>query len=156
MNKRYIVRLTPEEREELENLVRKGKTLAYRIRHANILLAADDDGPGWSDEKAAKAFRCHQNTVRNVRQRFVEQGFEAALDRKKQEAPSRKRILDGEKEARLFAIACSKPPAGRAKWTLRLLADTLVTLEVVDAISKDTVQRTLKKTSSNPICASAG
>ena len=146
MNKKYIVRLTSEERSELDNLLKKGETLAYRIKHANILLATDADGPGWTDEKTAEAYRCNRNTVTNVRQRFVEQGFEAAMDRKKQAEPSRQRLLDGEKEAHLIAVACSTPPAGRAKWTLQMLADRLVVLEVVDSISDQTVRRTLKKT----------
>jgi len=156
MNKKYIVRLTCGERSELETLVKKGKTQAYRIKHANILLAADADGPNWSDEEVAEAFGCHQNTVRNVRQRLVEHGLEAALARKKQERPSRTKKLDGEKEARLIAVACSKPPTGRAKWTLRMLADKLVTLQVVDAISHETVRQTLKKTCFARTCADAG
>jgi hypothetical protein len=146
MNKKYIVRLTSEERSELDNLVKKGKTQAYRIRHANILLAIDANGSGWTDEKTAAIYRCNRNTVTNLRQRFVEQGFEAAVERKKQEEPSREIILDGEKEARLIAVACSTPPAGRAKWTLELLANELVALKVVDSISNRTVGRTLKKT----------
>jgi transposase len=156
MAKKYVVRLTPEERGELEGLVRKGKTQAYRIKHANILLAVDADGENWTDEQTAQAFRCHENTVSNVRQRFVERGLEAALERKKQQRPSRQRILDGEKEARLIAIACSPPPEGRAKWTLKMLADKLVELDVVDSISDQTVRRTLKKTRSSRTCASAG
>ena len=146
MNKKYIVRLTAEERKELENLVKKGKTQAYRIKHANILLAVDADGPNWLDYQTAKAYKCHQNTVVNVRQRFVEQGFEAALERKKQQAPSRKQIIDGENEARLISVACSKPPRGSAKWTMQMLADQLVALNVVDSVSGQTVWRTLKKT----------
>jgi transposase len=146
MNKKYIVRLTAEERRELENLVKKGKTQAYRIKHANILLAVDADGPNWPDHQIAKAYKCHQNTVVNVRQRFVEQGFHAALERKKQQAPSRKRVIDGESEARLISIACSKPPEGCAKWTMQMLASKLVTLKVVDSVSGQTVWRTLKKT----------
>ena len=146
MNKKYIVRLTAEEQKELENLVKKGKTQAYRIKHANILLAIDADGPNWPDHQAAKAYKCHQNTVRNVRQRFVEQGLEAALERKKQQIPSRKRVIDGENEARLISIACSTPPRGRAKWTMQMLADELVALKVVDSVSGQTVWRTLKKT----------
>jgi transposase len=146
MNKKYIVRLTAEEKKELENLVKKGKIQAYRIKHANILLAVDADGPNWPDYQAAKAYKCHQNTVVNVRRRFVEQGFEAALERKKQQAPSRKRIIDGEKEAKLISIACSKPPQGSAKWTMEMLADKLVALKVVDSVSGQTVWRTLKKT----------
>jgi len=145
MNKKYIVRLTAEEKKELENLVKKGKTQAYRIKHANILLAVDADGPNWPDHQVAKAYKCHQNTVVNVRQRFVEQGFQAALERKKQQAPSRKRIIDGENEARLISIACSKPPEGSAKWTMQMLADELVALKVVDCVSGQTVWRVLKK-----------
>jgi len=156
MARKYVVRLGSDEREVLELLVKKGKTQAYRIRHANILLAVDADGPDWSDEAAAEAFGCHVNTVANVRQRFIEQGLEAALERKKQQSPSRARILDGEKEARLIALACSAPPDGRSKWTLQLLADKLVALQVVKTISDQTVRRTLKKTNSNLTCVSAG
>lgn len=156
MARKYVVRLGSDEREVLELLVKKGKTQAYRIKHANILLAVDADGPDWSDEEAAVAFGCHVNTVANVRQRFVEQGLEAALERKKQKSPSRERILDGEKEARLIALACSAPPEGRSKWTLQLLADKLVALKVVEAISDQTVRRTLKKTNSNLTCVNAG
>ena len=144
--KKYIVRLTGEERSELYNLVKKGKTPAYRIKHANILLAIDANESGWTDEKTAEAYRCNRNTVTNTRQRFVEQGFEAAIDRKKQDRPSQQRLLDGEKEAHLIAIACGTPPEGRAKWTLQMLADKLVALDVVDSISDQTVRRTLKKT----------
>jgi len=146
MNKKYIVRLTAEEQKELESLAKKGKTQAYRIKHANILLAIDADGPNWPDHQAAKAYKCHQNTVRNIRQRFVEQSLEAALERKKQQAPSRKRIIDGENEARLIFVACSTPPEGCAKWTMQMLADELVALKVVDSVSGQTVWRTLKKT----------
>jgi len=146
MNKKYIVRLTAQEQKELENLVKKGKTQAYRVKHANILLAIDADGPDWPDHQAAKAYKCHQNTVRNVRQRFVEQGLEAALERKKQQVPSRERIIDGENEARLISIACSTPPKGCAKWTMQMLADELVGLKVVESVSGQTVWRTLKKT----------
>jgi transposase len=149
MNKKYIVRLTAEECKELQNLVKKGRTQAYQIKHANVLLAVDADGPNWPDHQAAKAYQCHQNTVVNVRQRFVEQGFEAALERKEQQSPSRKRIIDGDSEARLLSIACSKPPEGCAKWTMQMLADELVALKVVDSVSGQTVWRTLKKTNLN-------
>ena len=149
MNKKYIVRLTTEEQKELENLVKKGKTQAYRIKHANILLAIDSDGPNWPDYQTAKAYKCHQNTVRNVRQRFVEQGLEAALERKEQQVLSRKRIIDGENEARLISIACSAPPKGCAKWTMQMLADEMVVLKVVDSVSGQTVWRALKKTNLN-------
>lgn len=156
MARKYIVRLESEEREVLELLVKKGRTQAYRIKHANIMLAVDAGGPEWSDEETAEAFGCHVNTVANVRQRFVELGLEAALERKKQKSPSRERILDGEKEARLIALACSVPPEGRSKWTLQLLADKLVALKVVESISDQTVRRTLKKTNSSLTCVSAG
>ena len=109
------------------------------------MLAVDADGPHWQDHQAAKAYKRHENTVRNIRQRFVEQGFQPALERKKQQAPSRKRIIDGENEARLISIACSTPPEGHAKWTMQLLADELVALSVVDSVSGQTVWRTLKK-----------
>lgn len=156
MKQKYIVRLTSAERDQLAALVKKGKAEAYRIKHANILLAIDADGPKWSDSKAAKAFGCHEITVRNIRQRLVVGGMIAALDRKKQDQPSREKILDGEKEARLIALGCSEPPKGSARWTLHLLADKLVELEIVDAISYETVRRTLKKTNFALISASAG
>ena len=156
MAKEYVVRLAPEERGELKDLVGKGKAQAYRIRHAHILLAVDADGPNWSDDQAAEAFACHRNTVRNVRQRLVERGLEGALGRRAQVNPRRQRVLDGEGEARLIAIACSSPPEGRARWTRKLLADRLVELKVVESISGQTVRRTLRKTRRNRTCASAG
>ena len=154
--KKYIARLTDVERQTLRNLVSKGKTAAYKIRHAHILLQIDVEGPGWTDEQTAKAFRCHTNTVRNVRQRFVEQGLDAALERKKQEQPSRERLIDGVAEAHLIRIACGQAPEGRAKWTMELLADKLVELQIVDSVSGETVRRTLKKTNLSRISASAG
>ncbi len=154
--KRFIVGLTSGEREQLEAMVSKGKGAAYRIKHANILLAADENGPNMKDEDIAKSFRCHRNTVANVRQRFVEQGLDAAVDRKKRETPAVARKLDGRGEARLIAIACSTPPEGRAKWTMQMLADELVVLSVVDDISDETVRTTLKKTNSNRICENVG
>jgi transposase len=110
----------------------------------------------WKDEQIATAFGCHENTVANVRQRFIELGLEGALERKKQDTPSRQRILDGEKAARLIAVACSEAPEGRARWTLELLANELVTLQVVESISKQTVRRTLKKTNFSRTCAAVG
>ena len=156
MEKRYVVRLTEEERTELEGLVSKGKAAAYRIRHAHLLLAVEADGPNWIDEQAAHAYRCHRGTVENVRWRFVEEALEAALQRKKQVHPSRERVLDGEKEARLITLACSQPPSGRARWTLQLLADELVALQVVESICDQTVRRALKKTNSSRTCARVG
>jgi transposase len=156
MNKKYVVRLTAKERRELELMVKKGKTAAYKIKHANLLLAADTDGTGWADEQIAEAFSCHPRTVENLRRRFVLDGLATALERKKQLRPSRQRTLDGKGEARLIALACSQPPKGRERWTLKLLADTLVQLEVVDTISDQTVRRTLKKTNCDLTCSNAG
>jgi hypothetical protein len=151
MPKKYVVRLTTEEREQLEALVSKGRTQAYRIRHAHILLKADADGPAWLDRNITEAFSCCRASVEGIRKRFVLEGLDAALKRKKRANPPIENILDGEKEARLIALACSKPPEGRSRWTLKLLADELVTLEIVERISYRTVQRTLKKTNSSLI-----
>ena len=156
MNKTYIVRLTGPEREQLKRMVDAGKAAAYRIKHANILRKIDADGPKWTDEQAAEAFGCHANTVRNIRRRFVEGGLSSALERKKQQSPSRARKLDGRAEARLIALRCGDPPEGFSRWTLHLLADKLVELKVVDSISHETVRQTLKKTSLSPICESSG
>ena len=154
--KKYIVRLTEDERERLRALTRKGKAAAYKIKHANILLNANADGSAWTDKRIAEAVGCHVRTVENVRRRCVLHGLEAALARKEQARPRRERKLDGEGEARLIALACSEPPEGRDRWTLQLLAEGLVRLKVVDSICVQTVRRTLKKTSSNPTASSAG
>lgn len=156
MQKKYIVRLSAEERTELEAMVTKGKAAAYKIKHANILLAADVDGPAWPDAQIAQAFSCHLHTVENVRQRLVREGLTAALERKPQAQPSRLPKLDGKGEARLIALACSPPPEGQDRWTLKLLAERLIALEVVDSISDQTVRRTLKKTHYARIYRSAG
>jgi hypothetical protein len=145
MNKKHIIRLSDEERAQLTELTRKGKAAAYKIRHAQILLKADVEGPAWTDAKIAESFSVSVNTVLNVRQRLVEQGLEAALNRKPQAQPSRRPVLDGEREARLIALRCSAPPAGHARWTLRLLADQAVALEIVETISHETVRQALKK-----------
>jgi len=146
MNKKYIVRLTEQEREELAALIRKGTSAAYKIKHANMLLKADADGAGWSDVEIAAAFSVHPRTVAGIRERFVEEGPEAALNRKKQERPSQQPIFDGDAEAHLIALSCSEPPPGHARWTLRLLADKAVELAIVASTSHETVRRTLKKT----------
>lgn len=156
MHKKYIVRLTSDERDRLTDLVSTGKAAAYKIKHANILLKTDADGPDWTDARAATAFSCAPLTVFNIRQRFVERGLDAALERKRRAHPPRAPILDGDKQARLLSIACSTPPAGQATWTLRLLADELVALEIVDSISEPTVMRALKKTNSSPTDTSTG
>lgn len=147
--KKYVVRLTSKEREQLQDLVRKGKTQAYRIRHAQILLKADADGPAWLDRTIAEAFCCHRATVEGIRKRLVLGGLDSALERKKRTRPPTERILDGANEARLIALACSEPPKGRSRWTLKLLADELVALNIVESISYQTVKRTLKKTNSS-------
>lgn len=145
MNKAYRVDLTDEERKQLEDLVRKGKGPAYRIRHAYILLNSDRNKPKKSDQEIADYLHCHLQTVYNIRKRFVEEGLETALERKQRETPPTPTILDGEKEAKLITLACSKPPDGRGSWTLRLLSDKLIELEVVETISPNTVGRALKK-----------
>jgi transposase len=147
--KKYVVKLTSEERRQLEGLVKKGKVAGYKIRHAQMLLKADQgkQRPGWHDKQIAQAFGAHLTTVERLRKRFVEQGLQATLEHHKRQNYTRK--LDGDAEARLVAIACSKAPEGRNEWTLRLLADRLVELSVVDSISHMTVSRTLKKTNSS-------
>jgi transposase len=146
MHKKYIVRLADEERTQLTELTNKGKAAASKIRHAHLLLKADADGPAWTDERIAESFSVSVNTVRGVRQRLVEQGLEAALTRQQQDHPSRTPRLDGAGEARLIALRCSTPPAGHARWTLRLLADQAVALELGETISHETVRQALKKT----------
>jgi len=145
MNKTYRVDLTDEERKQLEDLVRKGKGPAYRIRHAYILLNSDINKLNKSDQEIADYLHCHLQTVYNIRKRFVEEGLETALERKQRETPPTPNILDGEKEAKLITLACSKPPDGRGCWTLRLLSDKLIQLEIVETISPNTVGRALKK-----------
>ena len=149
--KKYLVTLTPEEREQLAGLLSAGKRSALTLARARILLKADqaDGGPAWPDERIAEALDCGVRTVERVRQRFVERGLEEALGRKKQDRPSRERKLDGRAVARLIALACSQPPGGRAAWTLQLLADKLVELRVVDSVCDETVRRVLKKTRSS-------
>lgn len=143
--KNYIVRLTDQQRHALHALVTTGKAAAYQIRHAHMLLKADVTGAAWTDAQIAQSFSAHVNTVAAVRRRFVEQGLEAALNRKPQQRLSRQPVLDGAAEARLIAVRCSEPPAGRARWTLRLLADRVVELNIVDTISHETVRTALKK-----------
>jgi transposase len=147
--KRYKVTLEPEERQYLHDLIAAGQAAARKLAHARILLKADaaDGGPAWPDHRIADALEVSTATVERVRQRFVEQGLDAALDRKLRERPARQIKLDGRAEAQLIALACSPPPLGRAVWTMQLLADRLVELEVVGSISDETVRLALKKTS---------
>ena len=149
--KKYKVTLTADERQQLRDLIAAGKAAAQKLAHARILLkaAAAPGGPEWTDERIADAVEVSTDTVARVRQRFVEQGVDAALSRKKPAKPSRERTLDGRAEARLVALACSAPPDGRKQWTMQLLADRLVELEVVGAVSDETVRRTLQKTRSS-------
>lgn len=147
--KKYNVVLAAEERLRLEQLVRIGKASALKIRHANILLAVDQTkaGPRLTDLQAAQAFGVAVRSVQGLRKRLVEEGLDVALVRKKQVRPSVERMFDGEKEARLIAVACGAKPEGRARWTLELLADRMVALQVVEHCSPQTVMRVLKKTS---------
>ena len=147
MPKKYIVRLVPEERTELEDLIKTGKAAVYKRLHAQILLKADlsEQGSNWSDQRISEAFDVNKRTAERVRQRLVEQGLEAALNRAKQKQ-LKWRKLDGEKEAHLIALTCGEPPEGQARWSLRLLADRMVALEYVEELSYETVRRTLKKT----------
>ena len=154
--KKHIVRLTSEERQRLLALVKRGKGNPSHLRHAHILLSADVDGPCWTDGQIAEAYHCHERTAENVRRRCVLEGLDAALVRRAQERPSRERKLDGKGEARLISLACGRPPRGRLRWTLDLLADELVRLRVVDSICGQTVRRTLKKTSSSLTGRSVG
>src|ERR1700726_2392490 len=156
--KRYVVRLSGEEREQLEALIRKGKSPAQRLLKARILLKADvaDGGEGWSDSRIIKALDTSVSMVYRVRKQLAEEGFEAVLSRKQRATPAVARIFDGEKEAKLIALACSKPPKGRARWTLRLLEKKVVELQIVDRASDSTIGRALKKTFSSPSPAVLG
>ena len=146
MNKKYIVRLSDEERACCQQAIKTLKGSSQKARRAQILLKADADGPGWPDMKIAEAYNCRVQTIENLRKRLVTEGFETALEGKKRQEPPTPPKLDGEAEAKLIALRLGKPPAGYGRWTLRLLADELVTLEVVDSISHETVRRALKKT----------
>ena len=146
MRKLYIVRLTKQERIELQSVVKKLKGTGQKVRRAQILLKADADGPGWTDSKIAEAFNCRVQTIENLRKRLVTDGFESALEGKKRKEPPTPPKLDGEGEAKLIAMRLGKPPAGYGHWTLQLLADQLVVLQVVDSISHETVRKVLKKT----------
>jgi len=145
---KFVVRLSEPERQQLERVVYQGGKAKSVVNRAWVLLKADADGPHWSDPEIAEAFGVGLSTVHRVRQAFVEEGLDAALRRKK--ATNRQyRKLDGAQEARLIALACSQPPSGRCRWTLRMLADKFVELEIVDSISVECVRRTLKKTNSS-------
>lgn len=158
MPPRYRVTLTGEERNELEAMTKQGKLNARKFIHARALLLCDagDGGPAWKVADAAEALGITARTIEHVKKRFVEEGMEAALDRKQLEKPPREIQFDGAFEARLIALACSDAPEGRARWTVRMLADKAVELEIAKSVSHMTVHRTLKKTNSSPTSANTG
>jgi transposase len=149
--KKYIVKLTQEERGDLQKLISQGEAPARKLTHARILLKADSSeaGPGWSDPAISEALEVGTATVERVRERFVEEGLKASLTRRRPRSP-RLRKLDGEQEAHLIALVCSPPEEGQEHWTLQLLADKLVELHIVESIARETIRQVLKKTNSSP------
>ena len=145
-SKKYVVRLTDAERETLRQIVAKFKGNSLKVRRAQVLLKSDADGPDWTDAKIAEAFGCRTQTVENIRERLVTQGFELTLNGQPHCKPPREKVLDGEQEARVIAMRLGSPPPGFSNWTLRLLVDQVVALEIVQSISYETLRRTLKKT----------
>lgn len=146
MQKKYIVRLSAAEREVLMGMIKKLKGTSQQVRRAQILLKADVDGPAWTDQQIADAFGCRRQTVENVRERLVTEGFEIALHGKRPAEPPRKPRLNGEQQAKVIALRLGPPPKGFANWTLRLLAEKAIELKIVEMISHETVRHTLKKT----------
>lgn len=145
-SKKYVVRLTDTEREILQQITSKFKGNSAKVRRAQVLLKSDADGPDWTDAKIAEAFGCRTQTVENIRERLVTQGFELTLSGQPRLKPPRAKLLDGEQEAKLIAMRLGSPPPGFSNWSLRLLAEQVVALEIVESISHETVRRTLKKT----------
>lgn len=145
MRKKYLVRLTDTERDILTGLLKRQGVAAQKVRRARILLKANADGPNWTDARIAEAFDCSTRSVECLRERLVTEGFEAALHGRPK-SRVRSKVLDGEQEARIIALRLGPPPKGFANWTLRLLAERAVVLEIVEAVSYETVRRTLKKT----------
>ena len=146
MEKKYIVRLTAAERAACSEVIKKLTGTSEKVRRAQMLLKADADGPAWTDRRIAEAYGCRTKTAENLRQRFVEQGFDAALERKRLSSVPANKALDGEREAKVLALRLGPPPPGYANWTLRLLAGQVVELAIVETISYETVRQTLKKT----------
>lgn len=146
MQKKYIVRLSDEERRELKSVIRKLSGTSQKVRRAHILLKADAVGPAWTDARIAEAYHCRTRTVETIRQRVVENGFRQTLDGKKRANPPTEKLLDGKQEAKIIAKRLGPPPKGYAKWSLRLLARKVVELKIVPKASRMTVSRTLKKT----------
>lgn len=146
MRKMYVVRLTDQERAELQSVVKKLKGTGQKVRRAQILVKADADGPNWADGRIAEAFSCRTRTVERLRQRLVERGFDETLHRVERAQPPVEKLLTGAQEARIIATRLGAPPKGYSNWTLRLLARKVVELQIVDSVSYETVRRTLKKT----------
>lgn len=146
MQKKYVVRLTEQERNELRSVIKNLKGTGQKVRRAQILLKADAEGPNWIDERIADAFSCRTRTVERLRQRLVERGFEETLHRVERAQPPVEKLLTGEQEARLIATRLGPPPKGYANWSLRLLARKVVELKIATSVSYETVRRTLKKT----------
>jgi len=146
MNKKYIVRLSKREREELLDVTKRLKGSSQKVRRAQILLKADVRGPNWNDAKIGEAFSCRVQTVENVRRRLVTEGFRVALDGKPRQTAPREKCLDGKQEAKVIAMRLGKPPKGYANWSLRLLAEHVVELGLVESISHETIRQTLKQT----------
>ena len=146
MPKKFIVRLTDAERTELHELVKRLKGSSQKVRRANMLLMADVNGPQWTDAKIAEAYHCWVQTVEQLRERFVKAGFAVTLHGPPRPKPPRSKLLDGVQEAKIIATRLGSPPAGFGSWTLRLLTEQIVALEIVPAISRETVRKTLKKT----------
>lgn len=146
MNKKYIVRLSAKERRTLREVVKKLSGSSQKVRRAQMLLKADVAGPGWTDAEIAEAFECRTRTVEKLRERFVTDGFEQTLHGKQREKPATEKTLNGKQEAQVIAMRLGPPPKGYANWSLRLLARKVVELEIVPAISHETVRGTLKKT----------
>jgi hypothetical protein len=146
MEKKYIVRLSKKERETLRDVSKRLTGSSQKVRRAQILLKADIRGPNWTDARIAEAYSCRVQTVENLRKRLVTEGFEITLNGKPRESPPRQKRLNGKQEAKVIAMRLSKPPKGFANWSLRLLADRVVELKLVDSISHETIRQTLKKT----------
>lgn len=145
MEKKYVVRLSQDERYHLDEVIKKLDGSSQKVRRAQILLKADINGPAWTDAKIAEAFSCRTKTVENIRQRLVMDGFDQTLNGKKRENPPVEKLLNGEQEAQIIAMRLGPPPTGYANWTLRLLANKVVELGIVDSISYETVRRTLQR-----------
>lgn len=146
MNKKYIVELSPEEQETLLKIIKKQKGTYQKTRRAQILLKADINGLGWTDQQISEAFNCRTRTVENVRRRLVLEGFDAVLNRKERDNPPRKKLLDGDQEAEILTLRLGSPPEGYSTWSLRLLTERVIELGIIDSICQETIRKMLKKT----------